>query len=173
MKPQLLLNHKNDEKVEIQVRPEVVTLATGMVREFDRMACAVCTTGVTDDLCILTQTRDRTFQLKVGFSVETGVSTKLHYDDVYCEKQIGEGSFGVVFNGLFCENIVDVKTEEIGVDEDALVEFVKEVAMLDKFLCNYIVHFPGACFIWEHVMFVTEFAGFGVADGLHPKADIP
>ena len=32
----------------------------------------------------------------VGLEAETELTTKLHYDDVVCEKQIGEGSFGVV-----------------------------------------------------------------------------
>ena len=33
--------------------------------------------------------------------------------------------------------------------------------MLDKFRCEQIVHFYGACFIRKHVMFVTEFAPCG------------
>ena len=52
--------------------------------------CAVFTRRVTDDLCVLIQTSSKTFQRKVGFSLETEVSTKLHYDDVFCEEQIGE-----------------------------------------------------------------------------------
>ena len=40
-------------------------------------------------------------------------------------------------------------------------EFAREVAMLDKFLCDFVVHFYGACFIPNHVCMVTEFAPCG------------
>ena len=30
--------------------------------------------------------------------------------------------------------------------------------MLDKFRCDFVVHFYGACFIPNHIMVVTEFA---------------
>ena len=41
-------------------------------------------------------------------------------------------------------------------------EFAKEVAMLDKFLCDENVHFNGTCAIPHHVIMVTEFEPFGL-----------
>ena len=35
--------------------------------------------------------------------------TILHYDDIVCEKQIGDWSFGVVFKGSFRLNDVAIK----------------------------------------------------------------
>ena len=93
---------------------------------------------------------------------ETEVTTKLHYDDVICEKQIGEGGFGVVYKGTFWGNDVAVKYLKVAeVSSDEMEEFRKEVAMLDKFRCDQIVHFYGACFIPNHVMMVTEYAPCG------------
>ncbi|ELP91735.1 serine/threonine protein kinase HT1, putative [Entamoeba invadens IP1] len=47
-------------------------------------------------------------------------------------------------------------------DEEKLIdEFEKEVQMLDKFRCDYIVHFYGAVFIPNKMCMVTEFAQFG------------
>ena len=37
----------------------------------------------------------------------------------------------------------------------------KEIAILEKFHCDQIIHFYGACFIPNHVCMVTEFAPCG------------
>ena len=79
---------------------------------------------------------------------ETELTTKLHYDDITCEKQIGEGSFGVVYNGTFGANDVAVKKmKEVTANDEAMAELVKEVTLLDKFRCDQNVHFYGACTI--------------------------
>ena len=104
----------------------------------------------------------KTVTKRVGVEFETEVSTKLHYDDVVCEKQIGEGSFGIVFKGTFQGNDVAVKKmKDVDASNATMDEFEKEVAMLDKFRCDQIVHFFGACIIPNHVMMVTEFAPCG------------
>ncbi|ELP91149.1 serine/threonine protein kinase HT1, putative [Entamoeba invadens IP1] len=46
-------------------------------------------------------------------------------------------------------------------DDESMDEFEKEVAMLDKFRSEYIVHFYGAVFIPNKICMVTEFAQFG------------
>ena len=40
-------------------------------------------------------------------------------------------------------------------------EFSEEVAMLDKFKNDYIIHFYGACFIPNKICLVTEYAPLG------------
>ena len=70
-----------------------------------------------------------------------------------------EVSFGVAFLWNFRENDVAVKRmKEILASEALLDEFVKEVEMLDTFLCDQIHDFNDACFIHSSVMTVTEFA---------------
>ena len=51
--------------------------------------------------------------------------------------------------------------KEVGASSESLVEFGKEVAMLDKFRCDFVVHLHGSCTIPDHIMTVTEFAPCG------------
>ncbi|ELP90542.1 tyrosine kinase, putative, partial [Entamoeba invadens IP1] len=80
-------------------------------------------------------------------------------------KQIGEGSFGVVFIGTFRGNKVAIKklkqTESHVILESEIDEFEKEVQMLDKFRSEHIVHFYGAVFVSHKICIVTEFAKHG------------
>ena len=62
--------------------------------------------------------------------------------------------------------------KEVGTSADALDEFEKEVSMLDKFRCDQIVHFYGACVIPNHIMMVTEFAPCGsLADSSKKRSE--
>ena len=44
--------------------------------------------------------------------------------------------------------------------KDSKEEFLKEVAMLDKFLCEYIIHFYRASFIQNKICMVTVYAEY-------------
>ena len=82
---------------------------------------------------------------------------KPHSDDVVCEQLIGEWSFELVNKGVYERNDVAVKkTKEVNGSVDALAEFTKEVAVLDKFWCDQVVHFYGACIIRNHIMKETK-----------------
>ena len=62
--------------------------------------------------------------------------------------------------------------KEIGASADTMAEFEKEVDTLDKFRCDEIVHFYGACFIPNHVMMVTEYAPCGsLADAIKKRPE--
>ena len=64
--------------------------------------------------------------------------------------------------------------KEIGTSSESLAEFAKQVAMLDKFRCEQIVHIYGACTIPNHIMLVTEFAPCGsLGDSLKRKRPEP
>ena len=58
-------------------------------------------------------------------------------------------------------DVVVKKMKEVDGSEESMEEFENEVTMLDKFRCDQIVHFYGACTIPNHVMMVTEFAPCG------------
>ena len=74
------------------------------------------------------------------------------------EKQIGEGSFGVVYKGTTDGNdVVIKKMKDVDDSPEAMAEFAKEVAMLDKFRGEQVVHFYGACTVPKHVTLVTQF----------------
>ena len=62
----------------------------------------------------------------------------------------------------FGRNDVEIKKmKEVGACAGSMGEFEKEVEMLDKFRCDEIVHFYGACFIPNIVMIVMEYAPCG------------
>ena len=54
--------------------------------------------------------------VRVRTKATTEITTKSHYNDVVCEMQIGEGSFGIVFRGMFKRTDVVIK-KTMGVDE--------------------------------------------------------
>ena len=48
--------------------------------------------------------------------------------------------------------------KDVDSSEEAMDLFAKESSMLDKFRCDQIVHFYGACIIPNQAMMVTQFA---------------
>ena len=146
---------------------------TSKVCVFDVIVTPLCSTTIDDKALLVVDEKGfkKTANIPLGIRAETEVSTKLHYDDVVCEKQIGEGSFGVVFKGTFMGNDVAVKKmKEVDASADTMAEFAKEVSMLDKFRGDQTFHFYGACLIPNHIMMVTEFAPCGsLADCIQKK----
>ena len=70
--------------------------------------------------------------------------------------------YDIVYNGVNERNdVVFEQMKEVGGSDDSTVEFLKEVAVLDKFRCDYIVHFYGGCAVLNHVMMVTEYQPCG------------
>ncbi|ELP85861.1 serine/threonine protein kinase, putative [Entamoeba invadens IP1] len=99
---------------------------------------------------------------QLTLSIITEMSTRLDPDELIEEKKLGEGSFGIVYKGSFRKNCVAIKKmKELKKDVDEIIDFTKEVEMLDKFRSEYIVHFYGAVFIPNKVCMVTEFAQYG------------
>ena len=159
-----VVGKEDNERYNLRIVPGAVVLERGMACEFEAFITPLCSCTVDDRVAVVVRQSNsvETANVSIGLNVETELMTKLHYDDVLCDKQIGEGSFGVVFKGTFRGNEVAVKKmKEIGATADSLEEFEKEVEMLDKFRCEQIVHFYGACFIPNHIMLVTEFARYG------------
>ena len=167
---------EGNEKFAVRSNPTTVTLARGMACEFEVLLTPLCSCTIDDKVMVVAKEKGvkDAVTASVGVKAETELTTKLHYDDIICDKQIGEGSFGIVFKGTFHGNDVAVKKmKEVGVSADSMDEFEKEVAMLDKFRCEQIVHFYGACFIRNHVMMVTEFAPCGSLADCIKKRDEP
>ena len=68
------------------------------------------------------------------------------------------------------KQITDNTTEgKDKINNNAMIEFEKEVAMLDKFRNDYIVHFFGAVFIPSKICMVTEYALYGSIQDLMKK----
>ena len=98
------------------------------------------------------------------------MSSRLHYNELSEEKKLGEGSFGIVYLGTYRNNKVAIKKlKKCDNSKDSMIEFEKEVAMMDKFRNDYIIHFYGACFIPNKICMVTEFAPYGSINDLMKK----
>ena len=100
----------------------------------------------------------------------TMITTRIDPDELKESKKLGEGSFGIVYLGEFRgEKVAIKKMKQVAVDQKAIEEFEKEVAMLDKFRNDYMIHFYGAVFIQGKICMVTEFAQYGSLQDLMNK----
>ncbi|ELP86873.1 protein serine/threonine kinase, putative [Entamoeba invadens IP1] len=153
----------NCDKYTIRTVPNLVTLKHGYACEFEIFLKPRCTMKLCDDIVIISLNlisgEQHTSSLKINANTEQ--STRLDYDELVEEKIIGEGSFGIVYKGMYRGNCVAIKKMKESIESSKLDEFSSEVNMLDKFRCNYIVHFYGAVFIPNKVSMVTEFAQYG------------
>ncbi|ELP86767.1 tyrosine protein kinase FRK, putative [Entamoeba invadens IP1] len=153
-------------KYKIRTEPQIVTLKSGFACEFEVFITPYCTMDLSDEVMIVSLDlkggKQNTTLVNIKALVEQ--STRLDYDEIKTEKKLGEGSFGIVYKGTYRGNVVAVKKMkhvDNSNDEIGMIEFTKEVEMLDKFRSEYIVHFYGAVFIQNKVCMVTEFAQYG------------
>ena len=157
------ISKDGSDKFDIRTQPDVVVLRKGEACEFEVFIKPLCSTVIDDRIVVVVEEGPTTItNIPIGVKAETEMTTILHYDDIACEKQIGEGSFGVVFKGTFRGDVVEVKKmKDVVASEASMDEFVREVGMLDKFRCDQVVHFYGACLIPNDIMTVSEFAPCG------------
>ncbi|ELP92551.1 tyrosine protein kinase, putative [Entamoeba invadens IP1] len=161
---------------EIRSVPPLVTLKPGYACEFEIFIKPLCTCVTKEHVAItsLNITTGVIENAKVEIEIETEQTTKLNYREIIEDEKLGEGSFGIVYKGQYRGVCVAIKKmKQLDNNENGLLEFEKEVAMLDKFRCDYIIHFYGAVFIPNKVCMVTEFAGFGSLQDLmkHKTSD--
>ncbi|ELP90339.1 protein kinase, putative, partial [Entamoeba invadens IP1] len=180
-------NSKNNLKVqfsvmngcdyyEIRTVPSLVSLKPGFACEFEIFIKPLCTCTTKEDVMItsLNLSTGIIENTKIPIEIETEQTTKLNYRELEEDKKLGEGSFGIVYKGKYRGNVVAIKKmKQLDNNESGLVEFEKEVSMLDKFRSEYIIHFYGAVFIESKVCMVTEFAQFGSLQDLikHQKSE--
>ncbi|ELP85467.1 tyrosine protein kinase, putative [Entamoeba invadens IP1] len=149
---------------KIRTEPSIVILKRNFACEFEVFINPLCSSIIHENVIVtaLDISTGIIDDVKIEVEVETQTTTKLNYRDIEETKKLGEGSFGIVYKGIYRGNIVAIKKmKQIENKEDGLVEFEKEVSMLDKFRSEYIVHFYGAVFVPNKICMVTEFAQFG------------
>ncbi|ELP92380.1 serine/threonine protein kinase, putative [Entamoeba invadens IP1] len=165
---------KTNEKYIISFDPQIITIPPNYGCEFSLFLTPLCNSNMESSFVInyvIFANDAKTCIHQMDFKYTTKISTRLDPDSLIEEKQLGEGSFGVVYKGKFGGNTVAIKKMKNATNsKDQMAEFEKEVSMLDKFRCDYIVHFYGAVFFPNKICMVTEFAEFGsVCDMLKNK----
>ena len=164
-----------NNKYEIRIEPEVITIGKGEACEFEIFIKPLCTCNIDNDQIainyqILNSKDNKINQTIIPMKYITEITTILDPEDLTEEKKLGEGSFGIVYKGTFRGNIVAIKKmKEIKQTKESIEEFNKEVSMLDKFRNEYIVHFYGVVFIPNKICIVTEFAKYGSLNDLMNK----
>ncbi|ELP92028.1 protein serine/threonine kinase, putative [Entamoeba invadens IP1] len=149
---------------EIRTVPSLISLKKGEACEFEIFIKPLCSCEFEEYIMVIGLDIKTGVQYneKIRIEKKTENSTKLNYREIEEHKKIGEGSFGVVFKGVFRGKTVAIKKMKISnTTKQQIDEFEKEVSMLDKFRNDYIIHFYGACFIPSHIEMVTEFAQYG------------
>ncbi|ELP95310.1 protein serine/threonine kinase, putative [Entamoeba invadens IP1] len=162
MKIQISTKTNQSDKIEFTSNPQIVFLRKGEACEFEIEVTVLCTLKFQSSFLLVANLfeKEKAICKEIGISAVSKLSTRLDSDELIEEKKIGEGSFGVVYKGTFRGNVVVIKKMKSS-EENSLDEFNKEVSMLDKFRCEYIVHFYGAVFVPNKMCIVTEFAQFG------------
>ena len=172
------------EKYQIRTNPKLINLKKGEACEFEVFIIPLCSCQIEDQLIIIALDikEGKEIQIPIPINFKTQASTHLDYDELIQEKKLGEGSFGIVYLGTFRGNKVAIKRmKQVNCSENGIIptkkddyikaidEFEKEVSMLDKFRCDYIIHFYGAVFIETKICMVTEFAQHGSIQDLMNK----
>ncbi|ELP95026.1 protein serine/threonine kinase, putative [Entamoeba invadens IP1] len=166
-----------DSRYFFRTNPEVITLRSRHACEFELFIKPTCSCRIDTNVLVSCKNmksgteKMRTLKIKVY----SELSTRLDFSEIIENKKIGEGSFGVVYLGYFRGNKVAVKhMRNRNTEQKAMqAEFDKEVTMLDKFRCNYIIHFFGACYTSSHICMVTEFAPCGsLGDVVKNKVEV-
>ena len=102
-------------------------------------------------------------ELKITFSTESQLTTRLDPTEIKREELIGKGAYGNVYSGRYRGMDVAVKVMKFqdsmtkGMKED----FLKEVEMMGKLRHNAIVSFIGAVLIPGEFQIVTELCPYG------------
>ncbi|MBQ9790523.1 MAG: protein kinase, partial [Clostridia bacterium] len=153
------------DKYQIRTEPQIVSMKDEEACEFEVFVKPMCTCTMDDQilLVVLNIKEGVEKQVPIPIRFKTAPSTRIDYDELKEEKKLGEGSFGIVYLGDYRGNKVAIKRMKQLDDanvEKGMDEFTKEVKMLDKFRCEYIVHFYGAVFIPNKLCIVTEFAQY-------------
>ncbi|KAL7719714.1 Protein serine/threonine kinase [Entamoeba marina] len=164
------------DKYEIRTNPQLMTIPKGKALEFEIFIKPLCTCKIDDQFVLISAnlSKGKTTQTPIRVETQTVMTSHLDYDELIEEDKLGEGSFGIVYKGTFRGHTVAIKKMKNANDsEKAIEEFNREVAMLDKFRCEYIIHFYGAVMIPNKICMVTEFAQYGSVQDLTKKIDKP
>ncbi|KAL7714041.1 Protein serine/threonine kinase [Entamoeba marina] len=164
------------DKYEIRTNPQLITIPKGKALEFEIFIKPLCTCKINDQIMLISAnlSKGKTITTSITINTQTVMTSHLDYDELIEDIKLGEGSFGIVYKGTFRGNVVAIKKmKQSNNNEKAIEEFNKEVAMLDKFRSEYVIHFYGAVMIPNKICMVTELAQYGSCQDLMKKINKP
>lgn len=86
------------------------------------------------------------------------VNFDIHWEDLRLGEAIGQGSYAVVYHGLWNGSDVAIKVYlEKDYDEGTLLDYKKEIGIMRKLRHPNVLLFMGACYSHERLAIVTEF----------------
>jgi len=176
----------------LSFEPALVNVRAGSTTEVKATITVLCTTVVEDEIygAVFQDYAKKTgsaglFGKKRGdddvlpdsvqplrIVVQSELTTRLDFMElIHEEKPIGEGSFGVVYRGVWRTTPVAIKELKVKfMKKQELEEFHREVSIMEKLRSPYIVNFVGAVLTEQHLSIVTEFMSHGsVKSALNKK----
>ncbi|ELP84118.1 hypothetical protein EIN_367530 [Entamoeba invadens IP1] len=91
------------EKYTIRTEPQVVSLSKRTAVEFEIFVKPNCSCKINDRLTLFSKNLQdsSTKNNQISLTIITEMSTRLDPDELYEDKKLGEGSFGIVYKGSF------------------------------------------------------------------------
>ncbi|ELP92820.1 protein kinase, putative, partial [Entamoeba invadens IP1] len=90
-------------KYQIRSEPQVIAIPKGKAVEFEVFIMPLCSTNIDDEITLFAvdMKKGENFQFPLKISAQTKMTTRLDFDELIEEKEIGHGSFGIVYKGDF------------------------------------------------------------------------
>ncbi|EAL45429.2 tyrosine kinase, putative [Entamoeba histolytica HM-1:IMSS-B] len=153
-----------NNKYKIKFKPEVVNLKPKKMCKIKVYIFPFCT--LEEESTINVRVNEKTIYKSKCCSIKLSFITQhscyINGDDLKQFEQIGEGSTGIVYKGLYKRHQVAIKKiKNIFLDVNETEQFHKETQLLNQFRCDYIVYFYGSVINPSNFMFVTELAPYG------------
>ncbi|EDR22420.1 protein serine/threonine kinase, putative [Entamoeba dispar SAW760] len=160
------LQEPNDHvRFSISITPGVVILKKNTAVSIKMEVTPYCTCHIEQKIHIDVvdlKTKSQVTKL-VCFDAVTETSYKLDLKSIsFKDKELGIGGYGRVVKGEYNHRPVAIKLmQSIGMHSDVFENFVKEIELLQKFRCEYIVDLLGTVEIHNGYCVVLELAGYG------------
>ncbi|ELP88193.1 serine-threonine protein kinase, putative [Entamoeba invadens IP1] len=109
-------------------------------------------------------TKAKKFSTSLSFIIRSRLSPKLDLGEIHLDQSpIGQGSFGIVYHGVYRKQDVAVKVLKTDICniKELTPKFQEEVALLEKLRSQYIVSFIGVCVDDESICVVMEYCPMG------------
>ncbi|ELP87119.1 protein kinase, putative, partial [Entamoeba invadens IP1] len=151
-------------RTSIRFVPQSGTLSPGVGINVKVYCTFLCTSHTKDIVDVFAKTEkrgDEGVHAAINIICTTNVSSRIDYEELEKFNTIGDGAYGVVYIGKYRGSVVAIKESKLFSDGDDDESFVKEVDLMDKMRCPYIINFIGASVTPNHFSIATEYAKYG------------